>query len=932
MSKDLPNIKSVLLFLIILFLPMQVFSQGTARIAGKVTDTATGEQLPGANVFLEGTSIGVATDRFGDYRLDKVPLGTYMLTARYIGYEEFTTEVVLTRSNTTTSLDIQLSLSAVELEDVVVSGLRQGQVKALNQQMTASNIKNVLSSEEMEKFPDMNTAEALQRIPGIAITRSLGEGQFIYLRGTEPRLTNVTVNGQKIATPRESDRYIGLDIVNASQISSIEVSKAITPDMDGAAIGGTVDLVTRSAFDREGSELRVNVGSGYQALGEHPLYRGSINYSAILNEEKTFGITVDGSWYRNSITSHSNEFDWDDVEDVNGNTIPFALADYRLYNYKTTRDHFGVNAQLEFRPSDDNRYFISGMYNRRTDDLTRNMLRYRLDKGDYLNATTISEGRAAFELNYRNEIQNLYGLTAGGENNLGLLTLDYSVSFSHGEEETGDNGQLKSEYQIRGISYSIDLSDVDFPGITTTNVDESFLLTPENWQEDGQDFRERSSSNDYFLAEANLKYPYVLGDYQAEFKAGAKFTNDQKERESKRYDYNWRGDDITMATFNASGDPIADFLLDNYTFGPLLEGETIVDFLRSHVDPENGFRVEPVTDDTDGLGGTYDASESIYAGYLMTTVNFDDLMVLAGVRAEITQTTYEGLDLLLDDDGQVVNSTPTSNDNDYTSFFPAVHFRYKISPYTNIRLAYTQGIARPDYFDLAPYRWIIPDDDEIIAGNPSLEPTESKNVDLMFGHYFKGIGALNAGFFFKKLDKVIYETAQRIEGGAYDGFDELKKVNGGSADLYGFEVSWMQQFTFLPSFLSGFGIYANYTYTKTDVDLTYSDRDVLPGQAGDVGNFGLSYERDNLTARLSLNYTSEVLVQVESDEEFDRWNDERVQLDFSGSYQFYPGFEFYLDLANLTNAPQRVYYHVTSRPRENQYYSWSLRSGVKVVL
>jgi TonB-dependent receptor len=910
--------------------PFLVLAQNEARIAGKVTDASTGEQLPGANVFLDGTSIGVATDRFGNYRIEKIPLGTYTLKTRYIGYEEYSTEVTLTNANTTLSLDIQLNLTAVELEDVVVSGLRQGQVKALNQQMNAANIKNVLSNEEMEKFPDMNTAEALQRIPGVAITRSLGEGQFIFLRGTEPRLTNVTVNGQKLATPREQDRFIGLDIVNASQLSSIEVSKANTPDMDGAAIGGTVDLVTRSAFDYEESRLKINLGSGYQQLGGDPLYRGSVNYSTLLGDSKTVGVSVDASWYRNAITSHSNEFDWDNVEDVNGNEIPFALADYRLYNYETIRDHIGFNAQLEFRPSENGRYFVSGMYNRRSDDLTRNMLRYRFDRGDFLNPTTISEGRAAFELNYRNEIQNLYGFTAGGENKFGLLDLDYTFSYSHGEEETGDDGQLKSEFQVRNISYALDLSDRDFPGVTTTNVDQDFLLNPSNWNNDGQDFRERSSSNDYMLGTINLKYPYSLGQYQADIKAGAKITIDQKERSSRRYDYNWRGDDITMANFGATNETVEDFLLDNYLFGPIMEGGPTVDFLMNNVDPNDKFRIENISDDTDGLGGTYDASENIYAGYIMTTINFNNLMVLAGVRAEMTQTTYDGLELLFDDDGQIVSTTDVSNDNDYTNIFPALHLKYKISPYTNLRLAYTQGIARPDYFDLAPYRWIIPDDDEIIAGNPNLEPTEAKNVDLMFGHYFQGIGAINAGVFYKKLDKVIYEVAERIEGGSYDGYDELKKVNGGGADLYGFEISWLQQFTFLPGILSGFGVYANYTYTETDVDLTFSDRDVLPGQAGDVGNFGLSYERDNLTARLSLNYTSEVLVQVESDENFDRWNDERIQLDFSGSYEFIPGYEFYLDVINITNSSQRVYYHVTDRPRENQYYSWSLRSGFKI--
>jgi len=928
MRKGSLLIKSFLLFLLVLFFSFQVFAQGTARISGKVTDAATGEQLPGANIFLDGTSIGVATDRNGNYRIDRVPLGSYTLKTRYIGYEEYSTDITLSNANTTLDLDIELNQSAVQLEDVVIQGLRQGQVKALNQQKNAANIINVLSNEEMEKFPDMNTAEALQRIPGVSISRSLGEGKFIFLRGTEPRLTNVTVNGQKIATPREQDRFLGLDIINASQLSSITVSKANTPDMDGAAIGGTVDLITRSAFDREEDRLSVNLGSGYQELGGEPLYRGSIDYSTLFGSNKEFGLSVGGSWYRNSITSHSNEFDWDNVEDVNGDEIPFALADYRLYNYNTTRDHLGFNAQLEYRPSSEDRFFISGMYNRRTDDLTRNQLRYRIDKGDYLNATTVSEGRIAYELNFRNEIQNLYGFTLGGQNKLGLLDLDYTFAYSHGEEETGDDGQMKSEWQMKNINFALDLSDRDFPGINTTNIDQAFVNDPENWGVDNHDFRERSSSNDYMIGQLNFKYPYFLGAYQGDLKAGFKMTLDKKDRNSTRARYKWRGGDITMPV---TGETIDDFLLGNYIFGPIMDSEAMSNLFSNNLDPDNGFdKFDPKNDDTDGLGGKYEASENIYAGYLMTTINFNKLMVLAGVRTEMTQTTYDGLELQLDDDGEVVASSPVSNDNDYVNIFPAVHFRYNITPYTDIRLAYTQGIARPDYFDLAPYKWIILDKDEIITGNPNLEPTESKNVDLMFGHYFQGIGVLNAGLFYKKLDKVIYEAATRLEGGNYDGWDEIKKVNGGSADLYGVEISWMQQFTFLPGFLNGFGIYANYTYTKSDVDLTQSERDVLPGQAGDVGNLGLSYEKGNLSARLSLNYTSEVLVQVESNEEFDRWNDERIQLDFSGAYEFIPGFEFYLDLVNITNSSQRVYYHVTDRPRENQYYSWSLRSGIKI--
>lgn len=168
--------------------------------------------------------------------------------------------------------DVQLQATYLELGEVVVEGLRQGQVKALNQQKTAPNIINVVAREQMERFADLNTAEVLQRIPSVSISRDQGEGRFVLLRGTEARLTAVSVNGQRIASPESKDRFVTLDVISANQLASIEVTKAITPDMDGDAIGGSVNMVTRSAFDYDKRVLKVSGGSGYSQLMGTPLF------------------------------------------------------------------------------------------------------------------------------------------------------------------------------------------------------------------------------------------------------------------------------------------------------------------------------------------------------------------------------------------------------------------------------------------------------------------------------------------------------------------------------------------------------------------------------------------------------------------------------------------------------------------------------------
>ncbi|MDQ7065447.1 MAG: TonB-dependent receptor [candidate division KSB1 bacterium] len=912
----------------------QVQAQNFARISGRITDEQTGDYLPGANVMLEGTTLGAASDRFGYYRINRVPPGTYTLKVTYIGYETYTTTVKVEAGQKEVKQDVALKMSVVQMEGIVVQGLLEGQMRALSQQMTAPDIRNVLAREEMERFPDMNTAEVLQRVPGVAIQRSLGEGRFVYLRGTEPRLTTVTLNGEKLASPQDEERFIGLDVINADQLSFIEVVKALTPDMDGDAIGGTVNLVTRTAFDYDRPVFKLDLGSGYSKLPQKPLYRGSLTYSNIFGANDNIGLTVNASWYRNSIGSHSDEMDWGNQEDVNGNPIPFALEDVRFFNYITNRDHLGISGELEYRLNSNNRLFIRAMYNQRDDDQIRNMVRVRVKKGDYLSATQISKARMAYELQARNEVQKIQSYAFGGVHTLGSADLDYSLSYSYADETKKNPGQYKSEWQLnQKVDLSLDLSNPDFPRYTITNLDPEYPLDPVNWEIDNQDFRETFTSNQKILGQFNFKVPYQLGGYAATFKAGGKFHLQKKDRDSQRFKYKWKGSEDILMSRITSRSTIEDFLLGNYTFGPVVSDiSKYEEFFNQYRGLDDGLRESIKRADTDGEGGKYTATEDIYALYGMTTVNMGALQILAGARVEITKTTYDGNELLFDENGDFLNIKPVNNENSYTNVFPAVHFRYRMTPRTNLRLAVTTGISRPNYFDLAPYRWVFPEDREILQGNPELLPTTSTNFDVMFEHYFRGIGAIAAGFFYKALDKVSYNRIYQQVGGPYDGFFIEQPVNGGKAKLYGFEISWMQQFTFLPGFLSGLGIYANYTYTKSKADLLYRDWDVLPGQAGDVGNIGLNYEKYGLTARLSLNYNGALLYQVGATPDFDRYTDEHLQLDFSANYELARGINLYLELVNITNEPRRDYWGVKSRPRMNEYYSFWMRAGIKYTM
>ena len=301
----------LMIFLAFLLLyPSSLQAQKNGNISGRVTDVASGEYLPGANVYLEGTTFGAATDRSGLYRISNIPPGNYNLNVSYIGYEKETVAITIGEEGYTLTQDIGIRASNIKLQEVRIEGLAQGQTKALSLQKTAENIKNVVYEEQMEKFPDINSAEALQRLPGISVQRDQGEGRYVQIRGTPPRMNAMKVNGENIPSPEGGDRTAQMDIIPADQLASIEVIKAITPDMDANAIGGAVNLITKSALDYEKPVFNVTAGGGYADILGKGIYQGSVNYGTRLGEKKDFGIMIGASYLRSDRGSHNNEMEW----------------------------------------------------------------------------------------------------------------------------------------------------------------------------------------------------------------------------------------------------------------------------------------------------------------------------------------------------------------------------------------------------------------------------------------------------------------------------------------------------------------------------------------------------------------------------------------------------------------------------------------------
>lgn len=916
------------LFLIFFIISSVGLYAQNGNITGRVTDSQSGEFLPSANVLLQGTRIGSATDLQGGYRISNVPPGSYKLQVKYIGYADFVTDVNVVAGRTVEVM-VRLTPSYVNLEDVVVEGLRQGQVKALAVQREAENIKNVVSREQMESFPDANVAEVVARIPGVYIGRSLGDGRYALIRGTEPRLNSVTVNGEVLASTRNQERFSQLDIVGSNQMSFIEVNKAITPEMDANAVGGSVNIITKSAFDYPGMNLKVLAGSGYTDLGGKPSYHGNFTFSTRFGENKNFGISLTANYDSRERGTDNMEYTWDQKQDANKNNIPFALAELNFMDYINKKDRYGIGGGVEYRFSDFHRIYANILWNQFDDWQERGRVRLRVDSGNYLNpeGTLTQNSRIAAETRARLEQLFQHQYSFGGVHKIGDLDINYHVAHTYGEENHFGDIITSFDFYQR-VNLSLDLKEKDYPKytITNTNIPADARLDASKYNLNAFDYRDMLSTTKYTVGRINFELPYNFFENPAKVKAGFKYTTTFKDRNDDRYSYSYLlTPALTMLDF-LSERQRTDFMEGNYIFGPQSDYKKVEDFLKPSRKDATKFR--ETLNWYDSEGATYESNEDILAYFLMTDINFGKLSVLAGLRHEFTSLDYKGAMLVFDASGNFSSLTPTSSQRDYNNFFPMIHLRYDLFEMTKLRASFTKSIARPNFFDLAPTFFLEPRNKRYRSGNPDLSPTLATNLDFMVEHYFSGIGLASASLFYKSLTGIIYESRKVTTTGAYIGYEERMPVNGGDAELYGFEFSWQQELTFLPGFLSGFGIYFNYTHTWAEADLQ-GRLGFLPGQAGDVGNVALNYEKDNFKARLAYAFQAKFLEAVGKNTLFDVFVDGHGQLDFSASYNFWQNLEVFVEVNNITNEPARKYLGIESRPYLLEFYSWWSRAGIK---
>lgn len=902
------------------FLSTQAVAQGVLK--GKVIDFQN-LSLPGANVILQGTSVGSVTNQNGEFSILNLSAGTYEVQVSYLGYASISKNISIEEGKTTL-VKFQMNETAIEGTEFIVFGDRlKGQARALNQQKNNANITNIVSSDQIGRFPDANIGDALKRIPGITMQNDQGEARNIIIRGMAPQLNSVTLNGERLPSAEGDNRNVQMDLIPSDMIQTIEVNKAVLPNMDADAIGGSVNLVTRQAPN----SLRISgtLASGINLLSDKPIWTGGFVIGNRFVQDK-LGIIVSGSYNNHNFGSDNVEAVWYNSD--NG----VALEEFDIRKYVVQRVRRSTSVAFDYKINNNHTLFLSGMYNHRDDWENRFRMRVSrlddsFDDGDFTETSPgvfTTKGRVEFQTKggldsdrvkaARLEDQRVYNATLGGSHLFNKLKMDWNVTYAKASEERPNERYIA--YRSSNQDVTVDLSNPEKPLAILSNQADNLGIGFNTIQEQyGYTFDQDLN------AKLDFKLPY---SDKGILQFGLRYRGKDKERDNNFFEYEPIDEDAFGA--NLGSLPNRNYSDPNYLAGSQYAVGTFVtpEFIGG-LNVKNGAQFEETDVLEEYVPGNFIANESIVGAYVMADHQFSNkFSAIAGLRLESTSIDYTGN--IYDVDNEEFSSA--NGDQSYSNFMPGLHLKYDVDQNSIIRIAWTNTIARPNYYDLVPYAFFSPEDEELERGNPNLTPTTAMNFDLMAERYYDNIGLVSFGGFYKNIDDFVYTiTTQGYSDPQFgSGLQYSRPENGGTASVYGFETSFQRQFW------KNFGVYLNYTYTKsttTGIEGREEDDLQLPGTAQNMFNASLSYENRKFVVRVSLNYASDYLDELGGENFEDRFYDKQTFLDVNASYAITPKWRFFFEGNNLTNQPLRYYQGIQSRTMQMEYYNARLNFGLK---
>ncbi|GAB4019191.1 TonB-dependent receptor [Spirosoma koreense] len=862
-----------------------------ATLKGSVIDARTGEPLIGATVSLASTKFGGTVGLDGGYQIKGVPDGTYTCVVQYVSYQKIQKSITIDGESVVHNFS--LAESSSDLAEVVVtaSGERESENNTRKAEQKADNVLNIIGAKAISLLPDLTVANVLQRVSGVSVVRNAtGDGQFAIIRGMDRRYNYTLVNGIKIPSPDNKNRFVPMDIFPADLLERLEVVKALTPTMEGDAIGGSMNMIMRSAPDY--LVVNATVSGGYSQLFSSRPFSGfstadinfrspsevaaSNRYAAkpgdfstrtaqyqavqwpvnglmslsignrVLN--KRLGFLVGGSYqhtYRGSQSSFLRLYGQPSPDPV-PNTPIFEFVEQRTYSNEQAR--LGVNLKTDYvfnsdGGPDSHKLSLYGLFMQLDDKQHRTVLGNQLVQiGD---VTTTD--RSVFRR------QNIYNVTLQGDHTLGSnqgvgqLKLKWSAVYSLAGSQTPNWTDLSVTNRTN--------QGVDGKSTSTLYINDMSYIWTHNSDRD-------------LTGYVNLTYNLLP---TVDLSVGGMYRD--KNRDNYYNDY-------SLSTVLPGGERQVFTSVDKAIFS---------------------FRPESYAYPDSTNANNYTAKEQVAAGYIQGKYSRGNWQVVGGVRAENTNQSYVSQ--------LPVTATGKTGNISYLDILPSLHLKYQLSARQNLRLSYFRGISRPGYFEIVPAAF--PGDFFTESGNYNLKHTVADNIDLRYELFPQGNEQLLIGAFVKNLQNPIeYGFSQLAQNNIV-----YQPINYGTAINYGAELVFAKYF-------SNWGVSGNYTYTKssittlkrvygrdasgstvaTDVEQTRP----LQGQSDHIANLSLMYKngRIGFDAQLAWVYTGKRINIVSAYKDLDYWQRGTSQLDFSAEKRFHGGrLSVFTKLTNLLNNP-----------------------------
>ncbi|HBF21374.1 MAG TPA: hypothetical protein DDW81_14835 [Cryomorphaceae bacterium] len=974
----------VILTLLITQIVTMVSAQVT--VTGVVKD---GEGvLPGASVVVKNTTIGVATSYNGSFELENVPIGLQIVEISFIGHEVRQIEVN-GKKGQLINLGVIVLAEGAMLNEVKVDGkMDEGERKAIQMVKASARILSVVSAEGMEKLPDRNGAEALQRMPGVVMESDQGEGRYISFRGTPTDWSSALVNGDRLPVAAEEmeGRTMNFDILPTSFIEYIEYNQNLTPNIEGDAIGGSANFITK--YTPEKKVLNLQAGYGWNFKAHKPLWNGSVQFGDRVGKNKRLGYIIGGSVYNRNWAT-------DNFEVFYGNNDDQNIERLELRDYNGLRTTYGGNFKVDYRLNDVTEVYVQGFFGQLKDDEYNRKTLY-----DY----AASVGQSIRLQNIHDiMINRVYGGEAGvhfkwgDDSKLNLRIAHYDARFGYGNvpyaNDDTRNGYFVTEFE-KQVEYT-DYLYLDEEG-NRLPYDERYNAYTRN-----RLLHIDSPYDDYGDDANNIQPTYnnIIGagrptDSLFQFKQAWTETLEHTERDPIVLAADWehrinnkfkiyagakartkegvrkKG----LETWNRSADYPDPIMMDSFDLAPIphkeeylreiggyyqddvfdfLTKDELNNFLQNNAYRLNYMPLDPRINDLyeQFVGSNFTYNEDVISGYMMGTytpslrwsVNF-------GLRLENAQVSVvaDTLTTAVNDIGETdFTIDKTRMDRNYNAFLPMANVKYSINDKSNMRLSLTRSFRRPNFNELKPgapelhYSHF-----HVLYGNPGLKPTYSWNTDLSYQYFFGLEGMFTATAFYKYVTDHIYTSYNTEE--LVPRFNVTSKTfeNAPYAHVGGVELVISRKLTFLPGFLKNMKAQLNYARTFSSMKIeARPSLQALPRQSANVANFQLGYEDKKFGANVGVNYKDPYLkelsffgvrdpetnefINLRTNNDFDIYQGKSLTMDASVSYNFTPKLSVYAEANNLFNTPFLEYRGRKERPVRTEYYSIRALVGIK---